>query len=213
MVSNNPEAKILVGKKEVFVTVTTTSTNGSVVNSPAIQFVDVGTKLFVSPTIKPDGNIQLKIRPEISTAEVDNTSVPNSRIPIVSTTEAETNVLVKSGATLIIGGLIETKDERSNSQIPVLGDIPIIGVAFRGSSVTKKKSEIVVFLTPQIILPDGTAWVPASEEATAKPQASSAKPQASSAKPQAASAQSTSEAKRSPQPRRLDMESRLQEPP
>jgi type II secretory pathway component GspD/PulD (secretin) len=153
-VSDNQEAKILVGTKEAIVTVTTTvPATGSTVTAPEIQFVDVGTKLFVTPSIKGDGHIQLKVRPEVSTAKIE--TFQSNRIPIVTTTEAETNVLVKSGTTLIIGGLIETKVERTQSQIPLLGDIPILGAAFRSRVDTNKKTELVVFLTPQIISAGG----------------------------------------------------------
>jgi len=154
MVSNNQEAKILVSTKEAFVTVTTTvPATGAVVTSPQVQFVDVGTKLFVTPGIKRDGHIQLKIRPEVSTAKVE--TFQSNRIPIVTTTEAETNVLVKSGTTLIIGGLIDTKRERTQSQLPLLGDIPVLGAAFRSRVDTNRKTELVVFLTPQIISASG----------------------------------------------------------
>ncbi len=153
-VSNGQEAKILVGTKEAFVTVTTTiPTTGSVVSSPEVQFVDVGTKLFVTPFVKRDGHIQMKIRPEVSTAKIE--TFQSNRIPIVSTTEAETNVLVKSGTTLIIGGLIEKKVDHTQSQLPILGDIPVIGSVFRSRVESTKKSELVVFLTPQVISTNG----------------------------------------------------------
>lgn len=166
MVSNNQEAKILVGTKEAVVTVTTTvPATGSTVSSPEIQFVDVGTKLFVTPSIKRDGHIQLKVRPEVSTSKVE--TFQTNRIPIVSSTEAETTVLVKSGTTLIIGGLIETKNDRTDNRLPFLGDIPILGLAFRGATDTKKKTELVLFLTPQIVMPDGSPYVAPSAEETA----------------------------------------------
>jgi len=153
-VSDNQEARILIGTKQAFVTVTTTvPASGSVVTSPEIQFVDVGTKLFVTPRIARDGHIRLKIRPEVSTATIE--TFQTNRIPIVSTTEAETNVIVKSGTTLVIGGLIDSKNEESRSQVPILGDIPFIGAAFRSRVDTKKKTELVVFLTPQIISASG----------------------------------------------------------
>ena len=159
MVANNQEAKILVGTKEAFVTVTTTvPSTGSTVSSPEIKFVDVGTKLYVTPNIKPDGQIQMKIRPEVSTSAV--TTFAGNRIPIISSTEAETNVLVKSGVTLIIGGLISDKTDRTDNRVPGLGDVPILGFPFRGSNKTKTKTELVLFLTPQIIMPDGSAFVP-----------------------------------------------------
>jgi len=154
MVSNNQEAKILVGSKEAFVTVTTTiPATGSVVTSPQIQFVDVGTKLFVTPSIKRNGKIQLKIRPEVSTAKIE--TFQSNRIPILTTTEAETNVLVKSGTMLVIGGLIDTKNEGTTNQLPLLGDIPLLGAAFRSKVYSNKKTELVLFLTPQIISSSG----------------------------------------------------------
>ena len=169
MASNNQEAKILVGTREAVVTTTTTvPATGATVTAPEIQYVDVGTKLYVTPNIKPDGHIQMKIRPEVSSSSV--TTFQSNRIPIVTSTEAETSVLVKSGVTLIIGGLIETKEDRTNSRLPILGDIPILGLPFRGSAGTKKKTELVVFLTPQIILPDGSHLAaPPVTEASATP--------------------------------------------
>lgn len=157
MVSNNQEAKILVGRKEAFITVTSTvPATGSTVNASQVQFVDVGTKLFVTPNVKHDGHIQLKIRPEVSSTADTVTTTDGNRIPIVQTTEAETNVLVKSGTTVIIGGLIETSKKSTENRMPGLGDIPLLGLPFRGTTRTNDKSELVVFLTPQIIMPDGT---------------------------------------------------------
>jgi len=171
MVSNNQEARILIGTKEAVVTTTTTvPATGSTITAPSIQYVDVGTKLYVTPNIKRDGHIQMKIHPEVSTATVQ--TFQTNRIPIVTSTEAETNVLVKSGTTLIIGGLIETKDDRTRNQLPLLGNIPIIGLAFKSVQNTKKKTELVVFLTPQIILPDGSPYVPpASPDTKPEPEA------------------------------------------
>ena len=157
MVSSNQEAKILVGTKEAFITTTTTvPATGSTVTAPEIQFQDVGTKLFVTPNVKRDGYIQLKIRPEVSSVARVEDKVPNTLVPIVQTTEAETNVLVKSGVTLILAGLIDTKNERNENQLPWIGRIPVLGWPFRGVVNQKKKSELVLFLTPQIVKPDGT---------------------------------------------------------
>lgn len=158
-VSNNQEAKILVGTKEAFVTVNLqTPSTGSTVATPDVKFVDVGTKLFVTPSIKSDGHIKLKVRPEVSSATsqtFETSKDVKQTVPIVTTTEAETNVVVKSGSTLIIGGLIKTKNNRTQNQIPVLGDIPVFGMAFRGVTDDKKKTEMVVFLTPQIVSSSG----------------------------------------------------------
>jgi TonB family protein len=166
MVSNNQEAKILVGTKEAVVTTTTTvPSTGTVVSSPQIQYVDVGTKLYVTPNVKRDGRVQLKIRPEVSTATIEEFA--DNRIPIVTTTEAETNVLVKSGVTLILGGLIDSSEARNESRLPVIGQIPLVGLPFRSLTKTLDRTELVVFLTPQIILADGTPFENASEQLAA----------------------------------------------
>lgn len=156
-VSNNKEARILVGKKEAFVTTTTTlpCAAGSVVNAPQVQFVDVGTKLFVTPSVKRDGRIQLKIRPEVSAVSETITDIPNTRIPIIATTEADTNVVVQSGTTVVIGGLIDSRDERAGNQVPFVGNLPLVGAPFRSREAHVTKTELVVFLTPQIMSAGG----------------------------------------------------------
>ncbi len=168
MVSNNQEAKILIGTKEAFITATTTvPATGATVTAPTVQTQDVGTKLAVTPNVKRNGYIQLKIHPEVSSVARVISSA-NTVVPIVQTTEAETNVLVKSGVTLIIGGVIGTKDSHTNDQVPWLGQLPVIGLPFQGLSAQKRKTELVVFLTPQIVMPDGSPYAaPASENTEA----------------------------------------------
>lgn len=155
MVSNREEAKILIGTKQAVVSVTTTvPSTGTVVTSPEIQYVDVGTKLFVTPTVKTDGNVMLKVRPEVSTATIE--TFADNRIPIVTTTEAETNVLVQTGKTLIIGGLIDESDQKTKNMFPGIGELPIIGWPFRSTDDNFSKTELVVFLTPEVVRPDGS---------------------------------------------------------
>ncbi|HEX9779832.1 MAG TPA: TonB family protein [bacterium] len=168
MVSNRQEARILIGTRQAAVTVTTTvPASGSVVTAPEIQYVDVGTKLFVTPEIRGERQVQLKIRPEVSTATIEEFA--DSRVPIVTTTEAETTVLVNSGVTLVIGGLIDVTNQRTDRRVPGLGDIPILGAPFRGLTDTKSKRELVVFLTPTITRPDGTAVTAAAGPGEGQP--------------------------------------------
>ena len=105
----------------------------------------------MTPTIKPDGFVQLKIRPEVSSVERELKTSQGNTIPIVKTSEAETHVLLKSGTTIIIGGLIEDRVEKSQDRIPWLGAVPVLGAAFRTSKDTVKKTETVIFLTPYVI--------------------------------------------------------------
>ncbi|MCX5668064.1 MAG: TonB family protein [Candidatus Omnitrophica bacterium] len=153
---NNQEAKILIGASQPYATNTVTQTVGAATTGTNINFIDVGVKLYVTPTITKDGFVTMKIRPEVSssTANYSYGPVPQTTVPIVETTQAETSVSVKDGTTIIIGGLI--KDERSDTvnKIPLLGDIPIIRTAFSNTNKRIQKQELVIFLTPHIITGD-----------------------------------------------------------
>ncbi|MBF0485100.1 MAG: energy transducer TonB [Candidatus Omnitrophica bacterium] len=153
MALNNQEAKILVGTKEAYITSTTTVTQQNPITTQSVNFVDVGIKLYVTPTINSDGFVTMKIRPEISSAtRTDITSEGQiTQIPIVTTSEAETTVMVKAGTTLLIGGL--QKDERNKTvkKVPLVGDIPFLGALFRSTSDELTKSELVILLTPHLM--------------------------------------------------------------
>ena len=151
-VVNNQEAKILVGSKEPYVTTQVSQGGtGTAVTAESVNFIDVGVKLYVTPTISRDGFIQMKIKPEVSSKTGTLTTGQKNEIPIVETAEAETVLLVEDGNTVILGGLI--KDEKSVDQqrIPILGDIPVLGALFRSNKDTTKRTELVVFITPTII--------------------------------------------------------------
>ncbi len=153
---NNQEAKILVGTKEVYITSSTSQAGESTVTSQSVNFVDVGVKLYVTPTINRAGYITLKIRPEISSAQSEDITSEGqiSEIPVVTTSEAETTVLVKDGVDIIIGGLKKITHEKEIKQVPILGSIPFFGVFFRSEKNELSKSELVIVLTPHIISGD-----------------------------------------------------------
>ncbi len=156
-VANNQEAKVLVGERQAFITSTVTQNDSTTSTADNVQFIDVGVRLSVTPTITDDGYISMKIRPEVSsvtdTVTLGSASEPRAHIPIVSTAEAETQLLVKDGMTIIMAGLM--KDERidNSEKIPGLGDIPFLGNFFKTKSKGTTKTELVVFLTPHIIEP------------------------------------------------------------
>lgn len=141
---NNQEAKILVGDRIPYLL--TTSVPGSGQNQTT-QFVEVGVKLTVTPTINVDKRITLKIRPEVSSPKPTGQGLP----PTVSTREAETVIMVRTGETVVIGGLIKEQTDKTTSQVPLLGDIPILGQLFKTSSDSKQRSELLVFVTPTVI--------------------------------------------------------------
>ena len=154
MTLNNQEAKILVGTKEAYITSTTSmGASGTTVTAQTVNFVDVGIKLYVTPTINDGGFVSMKIRPEVSSSK--NTTLTSedkkTTIPIVTTSEAETSVLVKDGVTIVIGGLKKDKRDKTTKRLPILGDIPLLGYLFGSTSDEASKTELVILLTPHIM--------------------------------------------------------------
>lgn len=154
---NNQEAKILVGSKEAYITQTTSQAGtGSTITAESVNFVDVGVQLYVTPSINKEGFVTMKIRPVVSSATYKSITSGGtvSQIPIVATSEAETSVLVKDGATIIIAGLIKDEKIKTVNKIPILGDIPLLGNVFKKTDDEVKKKELVIFLTPHILTPN-----------------------------------------------------------
>ena len=142
---NKQEGSVLIGRKlgyreSTSVTAAGTETKG------AVKFLPTGTQLVFRPYIGNDGYIRMDIYPKDSTAETDVDGVPQE-----TTTELKTNIIVKDGETIVIGGLFRDVVTTSRRQVPLLGDIPLIGALFRGTSDTTQRQEVIVLLTPHII--------------------------------------------------------------
>ncbi len=153
-VLNNQDAKILVGSTEPYITETTiTPAAGAPTTSETVNFVEVGVKLYVTPTIHPDNFITMKIKPEVS-AVTDRVGNVN-KIPVVETSEAETVVVVKDGATIVIGGLIKDRNEKTQKRLPFLSKVPVVGRAFGNVHKLYDKSELVIFIKPKIVTGEG----------------------------------------------------------
>jgi len=150
-VVENQEAKILVGTREAFVTSVVTQTQQAATTAEEVTFIDVGVSLTATPTINKEGFVTMKIKPEVSSVNRVLTTANGNGIPIVETSTAETTVMVKDGATIVIGGLMKDDNIHETKKVPFLGDIPIIGAAFRSKDENTVKSELVIFLTPRII--------------------------------------------------------------
>jgi type II secretory pathway component GspD/PulD (secretin) len=153
MVLNNQESRILVGTKDAYITSTVSQSGQSAVTAQSVNFVDTGIKLYVTPTINRAGFVTMKIRPEISSAKRTAIKAEDkvTEIPIVSTSEAETTVMVKDGITIIIGGLKKDEKTKTVTKIPILGDIPLLGMLFRNTSDETNRTELVILLTPHIM--------------------------------------------------------------
>ncbi|ADL13264.1 type II secretion system protein GspD [Acetohalobium arabaticum] len=119
--------------------------------STNISFRDVGTVLKITPRIN-NNQIRMNIKPEVS--EVDHWE---GSYPVINTKKVETNIIVKNGETIVIGGLISEKEINQLSKVPLFGDVPIFGELFKSRRTTKEKRELVIFITPRIIEDNGQA--------------------------------------------------------
>jgi general secretion pathway protein D len=118
-----------------------------------VQYRDVGTKLTVRPTINQDGYVSLVLQQEINSA----TGETQFDAPVISTREAATEVLVRDGQTIVIGGLRDLQKDKSSSGVPVLSGIPLIGGIFGSTERRSSSTELYLFLTPRIIRTDADA--------------------------------------------------------
>ncbi|MHC4293015.1 MAG: hypothetical protein ACYSTX_01870, partial [Planctomycetota bacterium] len=122
-------------------------TEGGVLQEGSIKFLDTGTKLSFRPYIGNDGYIRMDIHPKDSTGSLDATT----EIPNETAAELVTNIIVKDGQTIVIGGLFRDQITNDETKIPLLGDIPLLGAVFRGTSDNIVRTEVMVLLTPHII--------------------------------------------------------------
>ena len=147
---DNEEAKIVVGQNVPFVTgqYTAANTNSGAVNPfQTIERKDVGLTLKVKPQISESGSVKMTIYQEVSS--VDSTT-SNAGL-ITNKRSIESNVMVQDGSVIVLGGLLSDTYEGSNSQVPGLGDIPLLGALFKSEARSRKKTNLMVFLRPVVL--------------------------------------------------------------
>lgn len=119
---------------------------------PSVEYVDATVKLSVTPIINPDGFVNMYIKPEIKNVSSSSQDLGNGiKAPIINTREAETSVTIKDGETIIIGGLIKGKKDDTESKMPIVGDIPLLGSLFRSTTKRETKTELLIILTPRVM--------------------------------------------------------------
>jgi type II secretory pathway component GspD/PulD (secretin) len=142
---NKQEGSVLIGTKLGYRSSTSIG-QGGVATEGQVEFLQTGTQLIFRPYIGNDGYIRMEIYPKDSSATLNDDGVPTE-----NTTELKTNIIVKSGETIVIGGLFRDVITTTRSQVPLLGDIPLIGVMFRGTTDVNQREEVIVLLTTHII--------------------------------------------------------------
>ena len=150
MVADNQEANITVGESIPIVERVTVTTGGVLV--PQVNYQDVGIILDVEPHINPDGFVRMEILQTVS--DITGSTVDLGQgltSPIFLDREAETTVTVKDNETVVLGGLITTRDETREQKVPILGDIPLLGWLARNEIMTSSRTELLVILTPRVV--------------------------------------------------------------
>jgi general secretion pathway protein D len=123
------------------------------VRDQVVQYIDVATTLTITPTINADGYVNLSVLQEVNSA----TAEIQFDAPVISTREAETQLLARNGQTVVIGGLVDRQRDRTRTGIPFLKDIPVLGLLFGSTRENEVNSELFLFLTPYIVETDEDA--------------------------------------------------------
>jgi general secretion pathway protein D len=154
---NNQPATITVGQEVPLITGTTYDSLGNSHN--AYSYTSVGVILKVTPFITEDGLVEMMVSPQISqidsgpgipiTANANGTTV---NAPIIDIRSADTVAVTPDGVTVVIGGMMQASKSKTDTKIPLLGDLPLLGNFFKRTQISDSKTELVIFLTPHIVL-------------------------------------------------------------
>lgn len=156
---NNSPAQINIGEEFPIPNYTYNQERGTFEVSD-FEWKNIGINLNVTPQINSAGFINLQIQPEISSrsGEVVFGGASGAVIPIITTRKTMSNVTIKSGYTLAIGGLIEQRMENLDTKVPLLGDIPGLGRLFRSKSKMADERNLIVFITAKILSASGATY-------------------------------------------------------
>jgi general secretion pathway protein D len=144
---NNEEAEINVGKNVPYITRSDTSTSSpGTTYGQSYEYKDVGVILKITPNINEEQFVRLKIDQQVTKVSGTQTSTPTTL-----KRTAKTTVVVKDKETVVIGGLIDDSTSVDNNQVPLLGDIPILGWLFKSKSKGRDKTNLFIFITPHVV--------------------------------------------------------------
>ena len=146
---DNQEAEFTIGQEVPVITgsQSSLSSDGSIYKT--IERKSVGTKLKFTPQINEGDAVLLELEQEVSS--VDGTTASSDNGPTFNMRSIKNAVLVKSGETVVLGGLISEDEQEVVSKVPILGDIPFLGALFRATSTSKEKRNLMVFIHPVIL--------------------------------------------------------------
>ncbi len=150
MARNNQQAVIIVGQEIPFITNSQITDTGQTINT--VKYDNIGIILSVTPFITNNNMVEMIVAPEISALTDQTIAISNTATsPVISKRSAETVVVTPDGTTSVIGGLMQTQKTSTITKIPILGDIPYLGIPFRRTVKSDTKTELLIFLTPYIV--------------------------------------------------------------
>ena len=155
VVMNNQQAQIQVGDN-IPISQTTVNTNVSDTTLSSVEYVQTGVILDVLPRINPGGLVYMDIKQQVSDANT-STALDNNGNPRISTRSVSTQVAVQSGQTVLLGGLIKQDNSDTASTVPYLGRIPGLRWLFGTTSKSKKRTELIVLITPRVVTSNSQA--------------------------------------------------------
>ncbi len=146
---NRQRAAVLIGERVPYLSTTQNQTS----TTQTVEFLDVGIKLTFRPFISDDGMIRMELLPSISDYRYEDVG-SGLKAPLETTQELRTNVRVRSGQTVVLGGLFSDKIVTQRRQVPFLSDIPLVGGALTGQGDSVERKEIIFLVTPTVIEDD-----------------------------------------------------------
>jgi type II secretory pathway component GspD/PulD (secretin) len=141
---NNREADLLIGETYPIVF------NTSVLGGQNVQFVDIGVKLRLTPTIGPDGTVTAELHPEYSELQ----GVTSTGYPIITNRKIDSTLRVRDSETIVLGGLMSDIDSETITKVPWLSQVPVLGKFFQNREAHHERDEIVFLITPHVIYPN-----------------------------------------------------------
>lgn len=156
MALDNQSATIMVGTKYPILKSDVTGSTSTVTTASLDYYQDIGIQLNVSPQINGDKTINMIVHPAVTSYTTTLKSYGNNNqiiaeYPIIMTREAETQILINDGETIVIGGLLRDRIMKEKHSVPIVGDIPILGLAFQRDTTDTEKIDLLIFITASIM--------------------------------------------------------------
>lgn len=149
LTTDNTEAKINIGEERPVVTSTSTTDTGT--QTQNFEYRNIGIDLSVTPRINPQRYVVMEIA-----QKADNVGgfevINGNRVPVITKREINAQIAVNSRNTIVLGGLVSTDKQRSRTKVPILGDIPLLGVFFRSDTRDETRTELIVMITPYVLM-------------------------------------------------------------